>query len=66
MIRNEDGLPTGYVYIDLAGRDLGSYIAEARKVIHEHVKIPPGYSILWSGQYEGMQRVANRPLSARA
>ena len=60
MIRNEDGLLTGYVYVDLDGRDPASYVEEARKVVREQVKLPPGYAISWSGQYEAMQRVRER------
>ena len=60
MIRNEDGLLTGYVYIDIAGRDPYSYIQEASSLLREKVKLPPGYSFSWSGQYESMQRVAQR------
>jgi Cu(I)/Ag(I) efflux system membrane protein CusA/SilA len=57
MIRNEDGLLTGYVFVDLSDRDPGSYVEEAREVIRREVALPPGYSILWSGQYEAMERV---------
>jgi Cu(I)/Ag(I) efflux system membrane protein CusA/SilA len=60
MIRNEDGLLTGYVYVDLAGRDPASYISDANRVLREHLKLPTGYSIAWSGQYEAMQRVTER------
>jgi Cu(I)/Ag(I) efflux system membrane protein CusA/SilA len=60
MIRNEDGLLTGYVYVDIAGRDPNGYIEEAGKLLREKVKLPPGYAILWSGQYEGMERVKER------
>ncbi|RPJ61455.1 MAG: efflux RND transporter permease subunit [Acidobacteria bacterium] len=60
MIRNEDGLLTGYVYIDIGGRDVDSYIKEAADVLRKSVSVPPGYSILWSGQYEAMQRVKER------
>ena len=60
MIRDEDGLLTGYVYVDVAGRDVQSYIDEAGKLIREKVPIPPGYAITWSGQYEAMQRVRER------
>ncbi|RPI29535.1 MAG: efflux RND transporter permease subunit [Acidobacteria bacterium] len=62
MIRNEDGLLTGYVYIDIAGRDVDSYIDEAAGVLKQSVPLPPGYSILWSGQYEAMQRVKEKLL----
>ncbi len=60
MIRNEDGLLTGYVYIDLADRDPNSYIEEAGRKIREKIKLPPGYAVSWSGQYEGMQRAKER------
>jgi len=57
MIRSENGLLTGYVYVDLAGRDPESYIKEANQVLRDSVKLPAGYSIAWSGQYEALQRV---------
>ena len=60
MIRNEDGLRTGYVYVDLAERDPRSYIDEADRLIRERVTLPPGYSVAWSGQYEAMERVRER------
>jgi copper/silver efflux system protein len=60
MIRNENGLLTGYVYVDVAGRDLGSYVSEANQLLRDHLKLPAGYSIIWSGQYEVMQRVKER------
>ncbi len=50
----------GYVYIDVSGRDLGSYVQEAAQVVRDRVKLPPGYSISWSGQLEAMQRVRDR------
>jgi Cu(I)/Ag(I) efflux system membrane protein CusA/SilA len=60
MIRNEDGLLTGYVYVDLAGRDPGGYVKEAKEVVREKVALPPGFAITWSGQYEAMERVNKR------
>jgi copper/silver efflux system protein len=60
MIRDEDGLLTGYVYVDVAGRDQQSYIEEAGGLIREKVKLPPGYAVSWSGQYEAMERVKQR------
>jgi len=60
MIRNEDGLLTGYVFVDVAGRDISSYVDEASRVVREQVKLPPGYAVLWSGQYEAMARVRER------
>ena len=60
MIRDENGLLTGYVYVDLAGRDPGSYIAEANELLRERVVLPPGFVISWSGQYEAMERTSRR------
>jgi copper/silver efflux system protein len=62
MIRNEDGLLTGYVYIDIAGRDPNGYVEDAAQVLRDKVKLPPGYAISWSGQYEAAQRVKQRLL----
>jgi len=62
MIRDEDGLLTGYVYLDVAGSDLQDYINRADPALREKVKLPPGYALLWSGQYEAMQRVKQRLL----
>ena len=60
MVRNENGLLTGYVYVDIAGRDPSSYIEEAGRLLHDNLKLPLGYAISWSGQYEAMQRVRQR------
>jgi Cu(I)/Ag(I) efflux system membrane protein CusA/SilA len=60
MIRDEDGLLTGYVYVDIAGRDPSSYIREADALIRERIALPAGYAIAWSGQYEAMKRVRER------
>jgi Cu(I)/Ag(I) efflux system membrane protein CusA/SilA len=60
MLRDEGGLLTGYVYIDVAGRDPGSYVEEAARVVRDKVALPPGYAVLWSGQYEAIERVRNR------
>jgi Cu(I)/Ag(I) efflux system membrane protein CusA/SilA len=60
MIRNEDGLLTGYVYIDLADRDPGSYIEEAAMLIKDSVRLPAGYAVSWSGEYESLVRVRDR------
>ena len=60
MIRDEGGLLTGYVYVDVTGRDPENYIAEAKQLLRDRVKLPPGYAISWSGQYEAMQRVRQR------
>jgi copper/silver efflux system protein len=60
MLRDENGLLAGYVYVDVAGRDIGGYVTDAKRVIAEQVKLPTGYSLSWSGQYEAMQRVKER------
>ena len=56
MIRTENARLNGWVYIDIEGRDLGSYVTAAQRVVSEQVDLPPGYSIAWSGQYEYMVR----------
>jgi Cu(I)/Ag(I) efflux system membrane protein CusA/SilA len=60
MLRDENGMLNGYVYVDVAGRDIGSYVEEAKRVVKDNVKLPPGYSLAWSGQYEAMQRVREK------
>jgi copper/silver efflux system protein len=60
MIRNENGLLAGYVFVDMAGRDIGGYVEEAKKVAAAAVSLKPGYSLEWSGQYENMLRVRER------
>jgi copper/silver efflux system protein len=60
MIRDEDGRLCGYVFIDVAGRDIGSYVEEAQRVVANKVHVPTGYQLVWSGQYESIQRVRER------
>jgi len=60
MIRDENGRLCGYVYVDVAGRDVGSYVEEAKKTLKENLKMPAGYSLVFSGQYEFMERVKQR------
>ena len=60
MLRDENGMLNGYVYVDVAGRDVGSYVEEAKKVVRESVQLPAGYMLIWSGQYESMERVRER------
>ncbi|WP_271951087.1 efflux RND transporter permease subunit [Ruegeria faecimaris] len=60
MIRSENARRTGFVFIDIAGRDLGGYVAEAQEVVTEKVDLPPGYSLTWSGQYEYIERMQDR------
>ncbi len=60
MIRNENGLLAGYVFVDVAGRDVGRYVEEAKKILHDKLRLPTGTSLVWSGQYENMERVKQR------
>jgi Cu(I)/Ag(I) efflux system membrane protein CusA/SilA len=60
MLRDENGMLNGYVYVDVAGRDVGSYVDEAKQLVREKVKLPAGYTLVWSGQYEAMQRVREK------
>ncbi|MBZ5604039.1 MAG: efflux RND transporter permease subunit [Acidobacteriia bacterium] len=60
MLRDEGGLLSGYVYVDVSGRDVGSYVEEAKREVREKIELPPGYTLTWSGQYESMQRVKDR------
>jgi Cu(I)/Ag(I) efflux system membrane protein CusA/SilA len=60
MIRNENGLLSGYVFVDMAGRDVGGYVEDAKRAVAAGVALAPGYSLEWSGQYESMLRVRER------
>jgi Cu(I)/Ag(I) efflux system membrane protein CusA/SilA len=60
MIKSENARPNGWVFIDIKATDLGSYVAAARRAVREHVDLPPGYSLTWSGRYEYMQRAKER------
>ena len=56
MIKTENARLNGWIYIDIEGRDLGSYVAEAQNTVREQISLPTGYSIAWSGQYEYLVR----------
>lgn len=60
MIRDENGLLAGYVFIDVAGRDIGSWVDEAKHAVAGAVSLPTGYALQWSGQYENLLRVKER------
>jgi Cu(I)/Ag(I) efflux system membrane protein CusA/SilA len=60
VIRTEQAQPVGYVYVDVADRAIGGYVAEAQRVVEEGVKLPQGYTLQWSGQYEYMLRAEER------
>jgi Cu(I)/Ag(I) efflux system membrane protein CusA/SilA len=60
MLRDEDGLLTGYVYVDVAERDPNGYVEEARNFLRGKLTLPAGYAVTWSGQWEAMERVYKR------
>ena len=60
MIRDEDSQLAGYVYVDTTTRDIGGYVGRARQAIDEAVTLPPGYTLLWTGQYEFQVRARER------
>lgn len=60
MLRNEDGSLTGYVYVDVAGQNVGEYVEQAQQALRIGLKLPPGYTLSWSGQYLAMQRVRSK------
>ncbi len=60
MIKSENGQLVGTVFIDVRGRDVGSYVREAREIVERQVSLPPGYRLQWSGQYEAIERVKGR------
>jgi copper/silver efflux system protein len=60
VIKSENARPNGWTYVDIQGRDLGSYVEEAQRVVAEQLELPPGYSLSWSGQYEYMARAKER------
>jgi Cu(I)/Ag(I) efflux system membrane protein CusA/SilA len=59
-IRTENALLSAYIFVDIRGRDIGSYVADARKAVVERVEFPAGYYITWSGQFEYMERAIER------
>ncbi len=60
VIRTEDTRPNVWVYVDIHGIDIGTYVKMARRAVAENINLPPGYNIVWSGQYEYMQRAQQR------
>ena len=60
MIKTENARLNGWIYIDIEGRDLGSYVEQAQQAVQDNIELPPGYSIAWSGQYEYMVRAKER------
>jgi len=60
LIKSENGRINGWVYVTTDGRDIGSYVAAARKALHEQLSLPAGYTLHWVGQYQYLQRAAER------
>lgn len=60
MIKSEGGRPSVWVYVDLRDIDLGTYVSRAKEAIREKLRLPPGYSLAWSGQYEYLERARER------
>ncbi|QKK02784.1 MAG: efflux RND transporter permease subunit [Pseudomonadota bacterium] len=60
VIRTENARLNGWIYVDVSDPDLGGYVQRAKRAVAEQVELPPGYSLGWSGQYEFMQRAADR------
>jgi len=60
MIRDENGMLAGYCFVDISTSDVGGYVAQAKKAVAENLKLPAGYSLQWSGQFENMLRVRER------
>jgi Cu(I)/Ag(I) efflux system membrane protein CusA/SilA len=60
MIRDEDGRLTGYVYVDLSTNDYGGYVDRAKRVLGQKLRVPPGYTLKWSGEYEFQLRARKR------
>lgn len=60
MIKNEEGFLAGFLYVDVAGRDMGRYVEEAKRLVGRQVTLPAGYQLVWSGQYEYLTRVVER------
>jgi copper/silver efflux system protein len=64
MIRSENAQRTAWVFVDIAGRDLGGYIADARRIIRDEIELPQGYTVLFSGQFEYWEKTVPRLIAA--
>ena len=60
VVRSEDARPNAWVYVDIKDIDIGTYVQNAKRTVAEKIKMPPGYNIIWSGEYEYMQRAQQR------
>jgi copper/silver efflux system protein len=60
VVKSENARNTAWIYVDITGIDVGTYVKKAQEVVRENIKLPPGYSMIWSGQYEYMIRAQKR------
>jgi len=60
VIKSEDGRPNAWIYVDITSSDIGGFVATAKKTLAKEITLPPGYTISWSGQFEYMERAAQR------
>ena len=60
VVRTEGAVPTAWVYVDVTGRDIGGYVRDAQRMVEQMVTLPEGYSLVWSGQFEYMERARER------
>jgi Cu(I)/Ag(I) efflux system membrane protein CusA/SilA len=60
VVRTEGAVPTAWVYVDVTGRDIGGYVRDAQRMVEQMVTVPEGYSLVWSGQFEYMERARER------
>ena len=60
VIKSEDARPNAWVYVDLKTSDVGGFVTKAKQVVNEMVELPPGYTLVWSGQFEYMERASER------
>jgi len=59
-IRDENGSLAGFVFVDIKDRDIGSYVEEAKQAVQEQMKLPPGYRLIWAGQFQYMERAKEK------
>src|SRR5690606_19655021 len=59
-VKTENAFPVSAVFVDVEGRDIGGYVADARRLLDERLALPTGYTIEWSGQFEAMERVREK------
>ena len=62
-IKSENAKLNAWIYVDIKGIDIGTYVKNAKKILREKMEIPAGYSLVWSGQYEYMERAKEKGVS---